>query len=616
MGADTGVIEVAEKSILEILRRQEHFAIARFGRLVMFLFMIELELLQRRVERLEADNRQLAADRERAEDEKGRLTERNAELQEKLDKKELELKLLIERFFGRKSERYVEHPNQLRIEFGDSDQVDDAIEGIQQAKEEQETTVAEHTRRKRGARNEKLPEHLPREVVIIDLPVEEKEGLTCIGYDSTETLIFSPSTLKVRETRYPKYVDPNDSSTGVKQSEREAGLVEGNRYDTSVAAQIVTAKYGYHLPVYRQQDIFAGSGWTPSRSTLLNILLCVAGVIRPLIEFFADEVRGDHVVGTDDTSVTLLLPEHIPKLDPDDPKSERVHDVLSEARELGKPSVTAKMWAYRGVHVPLNVFDFTVSRHRDGPDLFLIEHDYEGTLVGDCYGANVGITMRSCGRIVHAACVAHARRKVREARFNHGLHAEQLLSMFRELYDIEDRAHALDDSHRLELRQAEATVVWSRIRDYLDTSMTNVLPKEVMGKAIGYLNNQWDALTRYLWDGSIPIDNNQVEQLMKQIALGRKNWLFIGSVAAGYRAADLMTLVSSAVRNDLDVWSYIKGVLDALLAGCVDYHSLRPDMWAAANPEHKRQYRIEERSQRVERKERIRERRRGLQTNR
>lgn len=558
--------------------------------------MNELELLHQRIEQLEAEKQSLA--------------DSNAELREKLDQKELELKLLIERFFGRKSERFIEDPNQLRIEFGDSDQIEDAIEGIKQAKEEQETTVDGYTRRRRKPRNEKLPEHLPREVVVVDLPEDEKEGLASIGYDWTETLIFSPSTLKVRETRYPKYVDAGDSSAGVKQAEREPGLVEGNRYDTSVAAQIITAKYGYHLPVYRQQDIFAGSGWTPSRSTLLNIMVSAAGLIRPLIEFFGHEVRGDHVVGTDDTSVTLLLPKHIPQIDPDDPKSRRVHEVLSEARELGKPSVTAKMWAYRGVHVPLNVFDFTVSRHRDGPDLFLIEHGYEGNLLGDCYGANVGITMRSSGAIAHAACVTHARRKVLEARFNHGVHADRLLSMFRELYDIEDRARALDECARLELRQTEATIVWNRIRNYLDTSMTNVLPKEAMGQAVGYLNNQWDALTRYLSNGSIPIDNNDVEQLMKQIALGRKNWLFIGSVAAGYRAADLMTLVSSAIRNDLDVWSYIKGVLDALLAGCVDYHSLRPDAWAEAHPEHKRDYRVEERQERARRKERSRELRR------
>jgi transposase len=585
--------------------------LAPFQGLVTFLFMTKRPRLQQRVEQLEAENRRLQADCQRAEDEKRRLAEENEELRERLEQKEHEFSLLLERFFAPKSERFIEDPNQLTLPFGD--QAEGADEGVKQAEKDQETTVGEHRRRKRKPRCEKLPEHLPREVVTVDLPEEEKAGLVCIGYDSTETLIFSPSALKVRETRYPKYIDPSDSSAGVQQRERQAGLVEGNRYDASVAAQIVTAKYGYHLPVYRQQDIFAGSGWTPARSTLLNILISAATLIRPLIEYFAAEVRRDSVLGSDDTSITLLLPATIPKVEPADPKSARVHEVLTAAQAERRSSVTAKMWAYRGVHVPLNVFDFTVSRHRDGPDLFLVDNDYQGTLLGDCYGGNVGIAMRSNGAIVHAACVSHARRKVREARHNHPAHAQRLLILFRELYGIEGRAAELDVAARLELRQAESTAVWDRMREYIDTEMAQVLPKEAMGKAIGYLNNQWEGLTRHLSDGAVPIDNNLTEQLMRQIALGRKNWLFVGSVNAGYRAADLMTLVSSAVRNDLDVWSYVKGVLDALLAGCEDYASLRPDAWAAAHPEHLRQYRIEERQERAERKRQSREERRCLQ---
>jgi hypothetical protein len=287
--------------------------------------------------------------------------------------------------------------------------------------------------------------------------------------------------------------------------------------------------------------------------------------------------------------------------------------VLSEAIQQGKPHVKAKLWAYRGCDVPLNVFDFTVSRHRDGPDLFLIEHGYAGTLLGDCYGANTGIAMRSCGSIVHAACVAHARRKVYEARDNHPAHAAALLKMFQELYHIEDRGRARDAAARLELRQREADAVWKRMREYLDTPMKNVLPKEAMSQAVGYLHNQWEALTRYLADPAIPIDNNETEQLMKQIALGRKNWLFVGSVQAGYRAADFMTLVSSAIRNDLDVWCYVKGVLDALLAGSTDYARLRPDVWAAQHPDQIRHYRLEERTDRQERKAAARDHRRTEQ---
>lgn len=546
---------------------------------------------------------------ERLEQRVAQLEQENAELRDKLEEKSLEFKLLMERIFGSKSERYIENPGQLKIDFGDTDQMDDAVEGIKQAKEEQETEVAGYTRR-RKPRREKLPEHLPRTVVTIDLPEDEKEGLTCIGFDATETLIYVPPKLSVRETRYPKYVDPSTSDGGVKQHGREPGLVEGNRYGTGVAAQVVTAKYGYHLPVYRQQDLFAGSGWAPARSTLLNILQSAAQLIRPLIAHFHEEVRKDSVIGSDDTGVKLLLPKEVPKIDPNDPKSERTCEVIQAAMENGKPHVSAKMWAYRGVHVPLNIFDFTVSRHRDGPDLFLVDTSYTGTLLGDCYGANVGIAMRSNGLIKHAACSAHARRKVREAKDNHPAHAKRLLALFRQLYDIEDRGKTMDSDARLALRQSESQEVWNQIRMYIDHDMTNVLPKELMADAIGYLNNQWDALTLYLTDASIPTDNNETEQLMKQVALGRKNWLFIGSVAAGHRAADLMTLVSSAVRNDLDVWCYVKGVLDALLSGITDYESLRPDTWAANHPDQIRTYRVNERQERVDRKDRQRKRRR------
>ena len=120
-----------------------------------------------------------------------------------------------------------------------------------------------------------------------------------------------------------------------------------------------------------------------------------------------------------------------------------------------------------------------------------------------------------------------------------------------------------------------------------------MLPKSRFAGALGYLRNHWEPLQVYLSDGRLPIDNNDVEQLMKQVALGRKNWLFIGSVAAGRRAADFLSLVASAVRNDLDVWAYLKDVLDQLLAGSTDYHSLRPDVWKQSHPEAIRQYRTD-----------------------
>jgi transposase len=546
------------------------------------------------------------------------------ELNRENDELKLAYKELLQQAFRRRSERYINDPNQMNLDFGPSDDVADAVEGLSQAVEEAQAieeagvVVKEHVRRSRKPRQETFPEHLERYEVVVELPDAFKDCLEhgrrkLIGYDCTETLEFERPRLRVRVTKYPKYICEGSPECGVASPERVTGLVEGNRYDTSVAAEVITGKYGYHLPIYRLQDYFAGSGWLPSRSTLLNLLVASAMVLRPLIEHFKQSVLDDSVIGTDDTPVTLLLPKNIPKPDETDPKSQRIHDVFTRAVANGKPSVSARMWAYRGVSVPLNVFDFTVSRHRDGPETFL--QSFRGKLMADCYSGYRAIALGSDGSIQRGACLAHARRKVFDAREVYPLESSVVLAKIQQLYDIEDRAKTLSPDERLALRQAEAVPIWKSLGEWLaGDAAAGVLPKSKFGQALGYLRNHWEPLQLYLTDGLMPIDNNDVEQLMKQIALGRKNWLFIGSVAAGERAADFLTLVSSAVRNDLDVWAYVKDVLDQLLAGSTDYESLRPDIWRKSHPESIRSYRTKERRDRADRKQRRRAQRRAAAT--
>jgi hypothetical protein len=141
-----------------------------------------------------------------------------------------------------------------------------------------------------------------------------------------------------------------------------------------------------------------------------------------------------------------------------------------------------------------------------------------------------------------------------------------------------------------------------------------ILPKSDFAKALQYIRNHFDELKRYLDDPLIPIDNNLAEQLMKQVAVGRKNWLFAGSVAGGERTAGFLTLVSSALRNDLDIWRYVKDVLDQLLSGVTDYEPLLPWNWAAKHPDAIRVYRVEERKDRADRKRQNREDRRRQTT--
>ncbi len=496
------------------------------------------------------------------------LNDRLTELRQETAEQQVTIAELLRRAFEKRSERYLESPDQLRLDFRGTAVADAAAEAAESLAEALAQAAAnvivvpEHTRLKRVPRKprcEQLPEHLPRYEVMLSVP---EDALTCprhgakklIGHDRLETLEFERPKLKVRVTKIPKYACEKSPECGVTEAARPEGLVEGNRYDTSVAAEIIASEFGLHLPIYRQQDLFAGSGWAPSRGTLLNIAEAAGDLLPPFIDSLRGEVLSSGLIGTDDTRVTLLLPPVIPPADPNDPKSKRIAEVFAAARAEKKPSVTARLWAYRSLLLKLNVFDFTVSRHRDGPDQFLIDRQFTGTVLADCYSGYQGLTLRSDSRIVRAACHAHARRKFFDAKENHPLLASQFLALYQQLYDVEDRGRALSPADRQSLRESDARPIWNRLCELLDGDVPKrVLPKDKIAEALNYVRNHREALSQFLTDGRLPIDNNDVEQLMKQVAIGRKNWLFLGSVLAGERAANFLTLVSSALRNDLDV---------------------------------------------------------------
>jgi transposase len=533
------------------------------------------------------------------------LVATRAELSQKNEALTLTIEKLLARFYARRSERY-EDPNQRKLPFGDEverSEESEMEEGIADAVAEAERIVETRTVRRRRPprrpRNEQLPAHLERYEVVAPASDAQRECAQhgprmIVGYDVTETLEFLRPVLRVRVTKHPKFVCESQPECGVAQPPRPNSLVEGNRYDTSVAAEIITAKCAYFLPIYRQQDWFAGCGWMPQRSTLLNIMASAAYVLEPLYRHYADCVRRTPIVPTDDTPVMLLLPRDIPPARKGDLRSQRIHDVLSAARAENRSHVSARMWVYRSLGADgVNVFDFTVSRHRDGPQEFL--KDFTGTLLGDCYSGFESLVLASDNKIVRAACHSHARRYVYEALNYHPLEASRLLAWYRQLYDAEDQARGKSPDEVLALRQKLSAPVMARLREWLDgDAVRNVLPKSKLGEAVRYINNQWDALSVFLTDGRVPFDNNETEQLMKQVATGRKNWLFIGSVEAGRRAAILMTIVSTAHRHHLDVSLYLKDVLDRLLTGERDLDALRADRWAQTNPEALRPYRIEE----------------------
>jgi transposase len=489
------------------------------------------------------------------------------------------IKELMNRLYGRRSERLKSSPDQLPLDFGDGD----PIEVVPDVTED-EAFVDDYKKKRRRRRRKKpggrFPDHLERRTERIEPDLPEgirPEDCELIGIDVVEIMEFDRPQLWVRRLEYPKYKIPDQSQRGVVQAARETNLISGGSFGFGIAAEVLFNKFALHVPLYRQQDPFAQLGWAPTRATLSQIVANSAELMRPLATLETRLILASGVVNTDDTPVTLLTPGE------------------------DKGSRQARFWIYRSSQVGAlyDAFAFTESRSRAGPDEFL--KDFQGTICGDCYSGYVNIESVTNGRIVFSACNTHARRYVLKAREQHPELSSQILAIYGALYGVEERGIRLDATSRLLLRRRESVPLMQQLKLLLESPSANgLLPKSKLGIAIGYLRNNWEALTQFLRDGRLPIDNNDAERDLRRIAIGRKNWLFVGSRDGGERAAIILTVIASAHRHDLDVWAYLRDILERLAKGEDDLEQLLPDVWKASHPQHVRTFREEEREHRAE----------------
>ena len=526
------------------------------------------------------------------------LSATNQQMGQTMEELLLTVKRLQAMMYGRRSERYVEDPGQQHFAFPDDGGL--AAEQMAAALAQANAIIEEYLVRRRRKQDDKkppegsqkLPEHLERREFPVDVPASERDCETHgprerIGEERTEVLEFDRPKMWVKVLVYPKYACVGHSECGLLMPERlVVGMIPGGKYAPSIAAEVVVNKYIRHLPLYRQQDMFAGLGWAPSRSTLCGITETTASLLEPLARRCAELVLQDPVLGTDDTRALLLrLGE--------DPGSQKAY-----------------FWLYRGcTTAPYNVYDFTTNREQAGPQEFL--KNYRGTFAADCYAGYVNVDLWSAGKVVHAGCWGHARRKVFDARESSPIQAAVLLAMLQELYDVEERGRELNAADRRELRQSAAKPVMQRMKAWLDCPAAQLLPKLALTEAMNYIRNHWDALQVYLNNGAVPIDNNDTERDLRMIGLGRKNWLFIGSEEAGPRAAILMTVLHTAHRHNLDEVEYLRDILTRLSQGDTDYDSMLADRWKTAHPQAVRKFREEERRDKADRKQFQRAKRRA-----
>jgi transposase len=324
-------------------------------------------------------------------------------------------------------------------------------------------------------------------------------------------------------------------------------------------AHLIVSKYTDHMPLHRLQRAYERQGYFLHRSTLCDWLGASADLLRPLYDLMVRVALQSRAMHTDDTPVKL---------------QELVTHLLS----------TARLWVYLGdaAH-PYNVFDFTVNRKRDDPQSFLA--DYRGYLHADAFSGYDGLYLpdpaTAAASIIEVACNAHARRKFYEARGSDALRSHQALAYYRQLYELERQAKDFSDAQRFQMRQDLAVPVLGQLRAWLEAQRPEVLPKSPMGEAIGYALNNWEALSRYTEAGFLAIDNNVAEREMKRVAIGRKNWLTVGSPRGGQTAAVLFSFTSTCQRLGVEPWHYLRDLLERLPTHPAErLAELLPDEWA------------------------------------
>lgn len=499
------------------------------------------------------------------------LLERNNQLecqiQQLTDNFETKIRLMrhqmdemIKRLYGRSSEKL--HPDQLLMQEMLLE-LEKNTPALQEPIIEAKTIIKEHVRHKHG--RSPLPEHLKRVEHLLDVAQDNKtcscgKGLVHIGDDLTERIEYQPSSLFVNAYRRPKYVCDN-CNNGVKQAPSPEGPIDRCEADSGMLAHVIEEKFEHHTPLYRQELKFNRQGVNISRQTMADWMAGCAEALKPLYELMRQEVLKYDIVLNDDTPVDMR-----------DGPTEGIR--------------TARFWAtVGGENQKYTLYNFTLGRGAQGPEEFF--KGYRGYFVSDAYaGYNELFKVRvdDIFTIINSACWTHARRYFIKAQDSAPKAAVEILTLIAKLYKIEDEIKRETPDKKLCVRQKEAAlIVQDKIKSWLDKNLTAHLPQSPMRQGVEYTLGIWKELNVYLTDGRIPIDNNLAENAIRPIALGRKNWLFVGSETGGHTAAVLMTFTATCRKNKINTWAYLKDVLQRINAHPLKrLHELLPDQWQLA----------------------------------
>ena len=510
----------------------------------------EAENARLRAENLALHQRleQVEKDKLKAEQDNRKLEEANQNMAFERELMQLEMNRLRQIIFGQKRERFVESvdPAQLTLEL----ELEQNPSGLKAETEQEEIAYT----RKKTKRTHKptgrqpWPAHLKRVEVIIE-PAGDLIGMKKIGEHRTEELDYIPSAPFVRVFVRPIYAalkpDPETQKTLIVNAEMPDRIIPKSSVGPGLLAAIVCDKFMDHLPIYRQIKRYLRLGVKLPRSTVDNWLRLLAVQLEPLGEALHKEVFDSSYLQVDETIMKVLSEMH----------------QRPKAKKKEPPGKTHKgyFWSYYAHKEKLCWFEYCTGRGKEHPEMAL--DGYQGIIQTDGYAAYNQFAQSKVIDLM--GCLAHVRRKFFEAKANDKQNAEKALSFIQKLYAIEKKARNenLNDDQRLALRKQEALDIWTQFSAFLDQQATQSLPQSPIGKAFTYAINRRPFVEKYLYNGSVEIDNNLVENQIRPIALGRKNYLFAGSEKGAQRAALFYALLASAKLNDIDPFTWLHDVM-------------------------------------------------------
>lgn len=484
------------------------------------------------------------------------------DLTAQLDKTQRLLRRLLAAKSGTRSEQI--SADQLRLfaqELGINPAIEEEDEGGEDKNPDPPAATGGSGDEKKSRGRQALPRHLKRERMLHDLAESEKHCTACgndlrhVGEEVSERYEYIPAQMMVIEDACQKYA----CACKIVTAGKPAQPIEKSTASASVLAQVIVSKVADHLPLHRQAKMFRRFGIELSDQTLCGWLRQSAELLEPLYERAKAFVFSSKVVGTDDTPVKVL------------------DRSLPHTRK-------GRFWPYVGdrEHRAV-VYDYTPTRERAGPEKFLAA--YKGYLQLDAYPAYDAFFLEPERGLVEVGCWAHARRHAFQARDTDPARMGAVLAYIGQLYAVEKRARKAGihgEDLRL-LRQEAAHPITAELRAYLLKIRDELLPRSDAGQAVAYILKNWTALTRYLDDGDLSVDNNRTERSLRGIAVGRNNWTFLGSDRGGKTMAILRSFVTSCELNGVDPFAWFRDVLAR-----IPTHSIRkldqllPHNWASA----------------------------------